>query len=490
MRSLLKISRRYILTAILVTVLVLCVNGAAFLFLEYQLFEKGESFHVGQSELDEIEAQMTCRDGSYELSEEGYRLLEESSYVWAMRLNEAGEVVWSYELPEEVPRHYTVADAASFGRWYIGEYPVFIWRSGEELMVYGAAPDQVLRSNVYVSMDWVRRIPDIAGSFLIVNMIFIVGLALLLGWRFYRSLRPIADGIERLEEKRPVDIPEKGAVRELSQRLNRASVILKEQDELLTRRDDARTEWIAGVSHDIRTPLSLITGYSDELAAEPSLGEEERKKAEIIRGQSLIIGQLIADLNLTSKLAYHSQPLKKELISPAVLLRECVAGYYNQGLGEEYEIGLSVEAAAEQGRLFGDPGLLTRAFRNLIGNSIRHNPDGCQINVDLRQEKGGMRILFTDSGEGIGPRIVHRMEREARGEQPEAWDSERLARVQRGETAAPVHIMGLRIVGQIAAAHGGRLEFVRRISGNCDVRLVLPLEEPKAPPKRGTKNYV
>lgn len=464
------------MTAILVTFLVLCVNVTAFLFLEYQIFEKREGFHVRSAELDRIEEQMSSRDGRYELSEEGYRLLDESDYIWAMRLNQAGEVVWSYDLPREVPEHYSVADAASFGRWYIGEYPVFIWRNGDELMVYGADPEQVVRSNTYIPRDWIRGIPDMAAAFLVVNVILIVGLALLFGWRFYRSLRPIADGIERLAEKRPVDIPEKGVTLELSERLNQAAVMLMEQDEKLNQRDNARTEWIAGVSHDIRTPLSLITGYSDELAADPSLGEEERKKAEIIRSQSLIIGQLVADLNLTSKLAYHSQPLKKEILSPAELLRECVAGYYNQGLGEEYEIDLWVEPDAEQRKLMGDPGLLMRAFRNLIGNSIRHNPQGCQVNVELRQRGDAVRILFADTGEGICHRIVYRMEREARGEQPESWDPEQLARVQGGEPAGPVHIMGLRIVQQIAAAHGGRLEFVRRVSGSCDVLLELPAE--------------
>ena len=109
---------------------------------------------------------------------------------------------------------------------------------------------------------------------------------------------------------------------DLAEQLNRSSSVLQKQKEILSRRDQARTEWISGVSHDIRTPLALILGYSDRLKKDESLSEDARKSAEIICGQSLIIRQLIDDLNLTSKLAYQAQPLKKSFCSPAQILRE------------------------------------------------------------------------------------------------------------------------------------------------------------------------
>lgn len=71
---------------------------------------------------------------------------------------------------------------------------------------------------------------------------------------------------------------EKGMASELAGKLNRTSSILQKQKEKLEQRDRARTEWIAGVSHDIRTPLALIMGYSDELSREKGLGEEEKRR--------------------------------------------------------------------------------------------------------------------------------------------------------------------------------------------------------------------
>ena len=73
--------------------------------------------------------------------------------------------------------------------------------------------------------------------------------------------------------------------------------------------------------------------------------------------QSLVIRQLIQDLNLTSKLAYHAQPLHKTEFSPAILLRECVAEFYNEGMEQNYEIEVAVTEEGEQVRITGDEGL-------------------------------------------------------------------------------------------------------------------------------------
>lgn len=171
--------------------------------------------------------------------------------------------------------------------------------------------------------------------------------------------------------------------------------------------------------------------------------------------QSLVIRQLIQDLNLTSKLAYHAQPLHKTEFSPAILLRECVAEFYNEGLEQNYEIEVAVTEEGEQVRLTGDVGLWKRALRNILGNSIRHNPAGCRITAGLKVGEGSVYYEIRDSGPGIPEKISDILE----GRKREAEEG--------------AHIMGLRLAGQIAAAHRGELQFIRRENGCCDIRLVL-----------------
>ncbi len=456
MKSLWKISIRYVLMAVFVILSVLLINAVVLFCYSYREMKQQDTKNIGQKLMEEIAQEITTENGSCGISEKGEALLRESSFAWAMCLDAQGDVVWSYQLPEEIPLHYSLGDVASFSRWYLRDFPIRAWRDGDSLLVFGMPKDRVTRVNLIYDLDMVKQVPGMVLDFLLLNALLILVLALLFGYRFYRSIKPIAEGIEGLLEEEPLGLAERGLTGELAGKLNRTSAVLRAQAEKLRQRDDARTSWISGVSHDIRTPLALITGYSDELAEDASLTEAARKKAGLIRSQCLLIRQLISDLNLTSKLEYHAQPLRCTYFSPAVLLRECVAEYYNQGLGENYDIAVAVEPGAEQAKLWGDRALLLRSFRNLIGNSLRHNPRGCEASVRLSAAAGAVVFEFSDTGPGI-PEPAARALAEENGIQPDG-----------------VHVMGLRIVKQIAQAHGGEMELVKRENGNYDVRLVLP----------------
>lgn len=492
MRSLWKIVSRYMLTAVLVTILVTVANFSAFLYWGYKVIEKDEesfSVNFGRNKMDALSAELSLEEGEYHMSSEGYRMLEESSFVWAMLVDQKGDVVWSHELPPEVPLHYELTDIAVLSRWYLKDYPVGVWKNSFGLMVYGYEKGRVARFNFVSDLRMIDNFPRYLKNALFLNVMLLLGLALVLAWRFYRSLKPVEQGIVMLSGGEPVELPERGSVKELAHRLNQTSAALRERDEKLKQRDDARTDWIAGVSHDIRTPLALITGYSDELMHDDRLPGEVRWKAEAIRQQSLVLKELVENLNLTSKLEYHSQPLKKTVFSPAVLLRECVAEYYNQGLREIYEISISIQKASERELLYADRGLLLRLFRNLIGNSIRHNPEGCQVIVSLCCTGDVLRYSFADTGSGIPKEVVEAMggAEEKGGKEAEKADMDKTTEpeIRAGKSGrngedetqrVQPHIMGLRIASQIAAAHGGTLRFVRRESGSFDTELNLPAE--------------
>ena len=66
---------------------------------------------------------------------------------------------------------------------------------------------------------------------------------------------------------------------ELAQKLNETSEQLRRRNEIIARRDTARTEWIAGVSHDIRTPLALILGWAEQLQRDATPPAAARQKA-------------------------------------------------------------------------------------------------------------------------------------------------------------------------------------------------------------------
>ena len=304
-------------------------------------------------------------------------------------------------------------------------------------------------------------------------------LAVLSGYRLYSSLRPVASGIDGLISGKRVLVPEQGLTGELGKKLNQAAAVLDRQRWNLEQRDTARTEWISGVSHDIRTPLSMVMGYADNLENKESLSEEDRRQAGIIKEQSLKIKNLIEDLNLTSKLEYQMQPLRMEEYVPAALLRSVAVSWLNGGFDEEYELEVSIREELESVVMQGDIGLLSRALNNLIGNSVRHNRS-CRIEMsgELIAENGLSlcRIGVKDDGKGIPPEIRELLTQDQGYRAAQEQETGRMAGkprvMEKSRVMEKPHIMGLRIVKQIVSAHGGRMDF----SGDGrEVILLLPV---------------
>ena len=217
-------------------------------------------------------------------------------------------MIWSEALPEELDHAYTVPEVASFSRWYLKDYPVMVYRNDYGLLVAGLPIGSMTRFDFYMDSDILRVLLSGFAPLLLLDAGIVLLVCLLLGWRGARPLRELARAIALLAEGKPVQLEEAGATAELAEKLNQASIHLQQQTKVIEQRDTARTNWIAGVSHDIRTPLALIMGYAEQL--EHMADAEQQSKAAAIRIQSQKIKTLIADLTLTSKLQYNAQPLR------------------------------------------------------------------------------------------------------------------------------------------------------------------------------------
>lgn len=461
--------RRYLASAFLIIVLILVSNFVVLFYMMYSTTGgDGTSSITLRNTLESAGQDISLTENGYRMSKKGRNALKEYGFVWAMALNEEGKVIWEWKLPDDIPRQYSVFDVASFFRWYLNDYPVRVWNVNNMLLVCAQSPDEIAILNLPVFVQQIVNFPYYIQLFVIVNLAVILLFVVIFGWRFYVSVRPISEGIEGLSRKEPVHLREKGSVRELAEKLNATSDILMDQEEKLSRRDQARADWIAGVSHDIRTPLTLIVGYSERLMDNPLLGEEEKEMAQTIQRQSGLIKQLIEDLNLTSKLSYDTFPLHLTTCAPAQTLRECIADIYNSGLQPQYSIEIAVTDEAEKFRLPADEPLMKRAIHNVLGNSIRHNPEGCQVNVRLSSDGQNLHYLFEDSGPGIPDEIVACLDAE------EEDKNHRQKASERREAVSQPHIMGMRLTRQIVKLHGGSVYYYKRKNGNYDCGFVVP----------------
>ncbi|MDD3890187.1 MAG: HAMP domain-containing sensor histidine kinase [Syntrophomonadaceae bacterium] len=365
-------------------------------------------------------------------------------------------MVWSENLPNDVPKNYTVPEVASFTRWYLQDYPVYVWHHPNGLFVLGSPKGSVWKLGIEIPERIMEKAPAWLAGILLLNGIAAVLLALLFSYRLFCSLRPIGMGIEDMAKGQPVELAADGILGDLAAKLNQTSGQLQRQAAALQKRDNARTAWIAGVSHDIRTPLSMVMGYASQMEENSALPVEAHKQAGIIRRQSEKIKGLVSNLNLASKLEYDMQPLRLTTVYPAALVRNIVADFLNSGLDERFTINLKVEDDAQGIQLNADEELIRRAVSNLIGNSIRHNPQGCAILVVVEKKPAYCAITIADSGIGFPPKVLENIPRQS--EVPELH----------------AHGMGLVIVRQIIKAHGGTAEFENLSQCGCQVVLKLP----------------
>lgn len=449
-----KIMRRYVASAAGVALIVLLANALIGAALLMRLLASAPG--IFQAEIQRIADGLRPDGEQYAFDGQAAEIYDRW-YIWAMLLDRDGTVIWSQDLPDEIPLEYSAAEIAQFTRWFLKNYPVTVWRHGDSgLLVLGSKQGSIAKYNVNYPVRFIEGLVWWLPVLLILNILVSILLALFMGYRMFRSIRPVAAAISDLAQQKPVALPTGGLLGDLSHMLNQTSGELQRQRAMLEKRDQTRTEWIAGISHDIRTPLSMVMGYAGQLEEAGALTEEHRKQAFIIRVQSQRIKELITNLNLASRLEYGWKPLEKKPVLLASLLRAVAADAINAGLGERHTITVEIDEAAANAQILGDGFLLRRAVQNLLDNSIRHNKTECQIRLSLNCIDEKIVLTVEDNGVGMPDETA-------------AW-------LQGGnDVKNKKYGMGLSIVTQITQAHGGSVCCDNRSPKGCAIKLCWPL---------------
>jgi signal transduction histidine kinase len=375
--------------------------------------------------------------------------------IWAMYLTPNGECFWTLDV-QEVPRNYNIQDVALFSKGYLEDYPVFVWNTDEGLLVLGYPKDSYMKiTSNYYSIEAIQKIP-----FYVMGMLGMDALCLFLAYyfskrRIIQNTEPIVEAIETLADGKPASLHIDGELSEIAASVNKASQIISRQNE-------ARANWISGVSHDIRTPLSMIMGYAGRIAANEATTDKVREQAEIVRKQSVKIKELVQDLNLVSQLEYEMQPLHKEQIRLSKLIRSYVAELLNSGISDAYTIEIDIAPEAENAMLECDARLISRAVNNLVQNSMKHNPQGCEICLSLAASKNQLILAVTDNGTGLSEEKLQELE--GKPHYMESTDERLDLR----------HGLGLLIVQQVAAAHNGSFKLTNVLPQGCEAALIFP----------------
>ena len=354
---------------------------------------------------------------------------------WCILLNDKGDIVWSLHRPADVPAHYSLNDIARLTRWFLADYPVYVRTEDYGLFILGLPKDSLGKYPLEYTMEWFDSLPQRILIVFLLNAAIACILSSIAGSFLYQKIRLLMRGLAALRKEEAVALPAKGIFKEPFSNINQISQTLARKNHLLASRDSARSNWISGISHDIRTPLSMVVGFGGQLAESAELSEENRKNAAVITAQGLKIKKLIEDLNLISSLEYDMQPHNRKPLKICVLLRSVVSDIMNcvtqektdapydipqphalksgtrqsdKNSGEAYEI--SIDLNCEQAVVSGDESLLARAFYNLLQNSIAHNESGCHIILSGSLQTDKVLIEIADDGQGVPEKVLENLD--------------------------------------------------------------------------------
>lgn len=462
MKSIPKLIRRFVGIGILSAALILLLNIVLLGVYTFRQLPNARPWKTAEEVADKLQK---TEGESYVLPDDIADELEDSG-VWAVFIdNNTGQVIWRTEnLPGSVPMSYTFSDIAGLTRGYIDGYPTFTGEGENGLAVLGYPKDSFWK-HMWPSWDYglIEDLPKMFFSMLGANVALIFVIYVAVNSRLLKSVKPIVSAIQALPSKEPERLKETGLMSELAVSINKTSDTLRSQSRQLRRKETARANWIAGVSHDIRTPLSMVMGYASQLEEDAALPFAARDKAAIIVKQSRRMKNLVNDLNLASKLEYDMQPIRLKEENMIALARQTAVDFMNMDHEGRYPIEWETDEEFTNCPVNVDRDLIKRALGNLIQNCINHNEQGCRIYIRVAKENGECKVTVSDDGVG------------ADDEQIEKINHAPHYMVCDGRTTEQRHGLGLLIVKQIAAVHQGTAMAGRSEQGGFLVEIRLPV---------------
>ncbi|WP_051350363.1 sensor histidine kinase [Dyadobacter alkalitolerans] len=179
----------------------------------------------------------------------------------------------------------------------------------------------------------------------------------------------------------------------LTSTFNEMADVIVENFEKITATDRFRQELITNVSHDLRTPLSIMQGYAEMLAIkrETLSGPETERYLAIVLECTKKLSVLVDQLFQYSKLEANVVEPQKELFPIGELVSDILSAY--QLKAEQRNIRLMLDAPNDLPAVFADIGLTERIFQNLLDNAFKFTPDGGQISIALSEI--GFVLLFS-----------------------------------------------------------------------------------------------
>ncbi len=228
--------------------------------------------------------------------------------------------------------------------------------------------------------------------------------------------------------------------------------------------NDAKTEFVSVMTHELRVPMTSIKGYAEMIEMMGSLTDQQKNFLEIIRSNVIRMSNLVSDLSDISRL--ESQRLKVE-IAENVNIRQAVDEVLStmQNDINEREHSLDVKIPNDLPGVKVDPQRLNQILTNLVSNASKYTPNGGTITVRASADSGFVSVDVEDSGIGMTPKEINNLF-------TKFWRADdRYVREQQGTG------LGLAIAKNLVDIHGGEMIVKSEKEKGTVFTFTLPVSE-------------
>ena len=479
-----RITIKFLLQIGILYIMIWCIIGATFAFY---IYSKKSPTTDGSSPLGIVKELPKATMDNVNPVQVSNKVLREIKQKngWLQILNRGGDTIYSFHSPKSVPTKYSPG-----------------------LLLYAQTNPDKFGYNLFIKYDptnnrsltWIYGEPIKRGTpaakgpqpFVYFFILFIGSLfatimvAFLFGRRMSVPILHMMNWIQALSNKlysEPTTakgLPKSkmnadGELRrpyrmygEVLMALENLAFSLQQNDLERKRLESTREEWISGITHDLRTPLSSVKGYATLFTKSDYhwTDHEISEFGSVILDKADYMEALVNDLGLTFRLKNEDLPMKCKPVDVVEVARRTVINLVNAPQSEGKTVLFECEVDEIIYPL--DEKWMTRALENFLTNSVLHNPNGTTISVSVhpipekKAQYSGVCITITDNGTGMDEETLRHL----------------FERYYRGTNTSDFQVkgsgLGTAIAKQLIEAHDGHISVESEIGGGTKILIKLP----------------
>ena len=416
-----------------------------------------------QSPIDIIQgvsSNITPSNGTYKVNQTAKKLIKKHN-LWVMILDQkSGNEKFNIKKPKTIKTQFDYADVIKFSRYYLDDYPIFtqIKKEQKDIYIIAFPKESIIRyGNNFFDLKRIQIFPILILVIIFVNCLFCLFLYLYSVTFLNRNIQPIINAIGKL----PVGLNKQvNSVQEL----NRLTLAVNSANKKLRKNEEFKENWISGIAHDIKTPLSVIVANTS-LAIEKTDNDDLLKNLKPTLVESHYIQNLLNDLNIFARLTNSNLKLNQEITDIIPFFKEIIIQIINQEIWNDFNFEFIPDNKLLGKKMYIEKSLMSRVIHNLIYNSVLHNPSGCNIQIVLNYiSRNKFSVIIRDNGIGTSTDRLKNINK------IEEFNFD-ISGVRRSG-------MGLKISNQIVDLHGGSMIITSEQGEYFQTEIILPIESP------------